>query len=94
MACSGGTDAGQQRGQDLAYRTAGLRPGRVVGDDDGRPVGVGVTVTQMRDVEVGHRITADRLGFAGGPRGGGQDDRIPGKVAARIESLSELAELV
>jgi len=27
-------------------------------------------------------------------RGGGQDDRIPGKVAARIESLSELAELV
>ena len=27
-------------------------------------------------------------------RGGGQDDRIPGKVAARIESLSELAGLV
>ena len=27
-------------------------------------------------------------------RSGGQDDRIPGKVAARIESLSELAELV
>jgi 2-haloacid dehalogenase len=27
-------------------------------------------------------------------RSGGQDDRIPGKAAARIESLSELAELV
>jgi 2-haloacid dehalogenase len=27
-------------------------------------------------------------------RAGGQDDRIPGKVAARIESLSELAGLV
>lgn len=27
-------------------------------------------------------------------RNGGQDDRIPGKVAARIESLSELAGLV
>jgi 2-haloacid dehalogenase len=27
-------------------------------------------------------------------RSGGQDDRIPGKVAARIESLSELAALV
>jgi 2-haloacid dehalogenase len=27
-------------------------------------------------------------------RSGGQDDRIPGKVAARIESLSELAGLV
>ena len=27
-------------------------------------------------------------------RGGGQDDRIPGKAAARIESLSELAALL
>ena len=27
-------------------------------------------------------------------RSGGQDDRIPGKAAARIESLSELAGLV